>query len=132
MACGIHITDEERALATAYQRGHRAGYESGLASARGSSELTIEHLRRRVEELEKRLDDATRTYEIAGDQVVTVDGYAYRWRGATPLEVGDRVLVPENWLSALKNGPGPREGTVTALGTTYRGDLQHIVRKLTN
>lgn len=70
-----------------------------------------------------------RIYEIDGDQVVDVGGYAYRWRGKTPLKAGDRVLLPENWLSKIKNGPGAIEGVVTALGTTYRGDLQTIIRR---
>lgn len=41
--------------------------------------------------------------------------------------MGDRVLLPENWLSRMKDGSGPTEGVVTRLGTTYRGELSFIV-----
>ncbi|MEU8890417.1 hypothetical protein [Streptomyces sp. NPDC048442] len=80
-------------------------------------------------ELEKQLDDAQRVYEVAGDQVVDVGGYAYRWCGSEPLKIGDRVLLPENYLSRLRNGPGPMLGVVRKLGTTYRGPLADIVRR---
>ncbi|MER6576168.1 hypothetical protein [Nonomuraea sp. NPDC001023] len=38
-------------------------------------------------------------YEINGDQVVEVGEYAYRWHGRPALKVGERVLLPENWVS---------------------------------
>ncbi|WP_233290136.1 hypothetical protein [Kitasatospora sp. MBT66] len=41
--------------------------------------------------------------------------------------MGDRVLLPENYVSRMKNGPGPVIGVVTALGTTYRGTISFIV-----
>ena len=45
-------------------------------------------------------------------QIVTIDtGYAYEWRGRCPLRVGDRVLVPGNYVV----GPDPFEAVVTAL-----------------
>jgi hypothetical protein len=56
--------------------------------------------------------------------------YAYRWRGDSPLAVGERVLLPENWLSRFKDGPGPQQGVVTRLGATYRGELAFIVRRV--
>jgi len=68
-----------------------------------------------------------RVYEIGGDQVVEVGKYAYRWRGNPPLEVGERVLLPENWLSRVKDGAGTYQGVVTRLGATYRGELSFIV-----
>ena len=92
-----------------------------------SAKLQIELLERRVKELEQQLDDEARFYEIGGDQVVEVGRYSYRWRGPTPLQVGERVLLPENWLSRMKEGPGPQVGVVTALGSTYRGELSFIV-----
>ena len=45
-------------------------------------------------------------YEFEGDQVVGVGRYAYRSRGEPPLKVGERVLLPENWVSRVKDGPG--------------------------
>ncbi|PYC77336.1 hypothetical protein C7C46_19025 [Streptomyces tateyamensis] len=114
-------------MAEAHQRGWREGYEQGSKSGAASAKLKIEWLERRVKELEQQLDDATRIYDLDGDQVVQVGRYAYRWRGGEPLEVGDRVRIPENYVSRLKDGPGPTIGVVTALGTTYRGDLSVII-----
>jgi hypothetical protein len=37
------------------------------------------------------------------------------------------VLLPENWISRMKDGPGQYEDVVTQLGTTYRGELSFIV-----
>lgn len=129
VACGAHATDEDRAVAAAHRQGWSEGYEKGCKSGASSAQSKIEWLERRVKELEERLDDATRIHEIAGDQVVGVGGYAYRWRGSGRLEVGDRVLLPENYVSRLKHGPGPTVGVVSALGTTYRGDLSFIVAR---
>jgi len=41
--------------------------------------------------------------------------------------VGERVLLPENWLSRVKDGAGTYQGVVTRLGATYRGELSFIV-----
>lgn len=69
----------------------------------------------------------TRVFAVDGDQVVSVGRYAYRWRGGPPLTVGDRVLLPENWLSRKKDGPGNWVGVITELGTTYTGTLAYVV-----
>ncbi|GHC83929.1 hypothetical protein GCM10007079_25440 [Nocardiopsis terrae] len=130
IACGIHSTERDRAVADAHRSGYREGFESGVRSSKESSKLRIERLERQVEELRQRLDEETRIHEVGGDQVVGVGGYAYRWRGETPLEVGDRVLLPENYVSRMKHGPGPLEATVTVLGTTYQGPLAFVLRRL--
>ncbi len=41
---------------------------------------------------------------------IRVGRYAYLWEGAEPLVPGDRVLLPENWLSRTIHGPGPLRG----------------------
>jgi hypothetical protein len=69
----------------------------------------------------------TPLFQVDGDQVVSVGRYAYRWQGQPALVVGDRVLLPENWLSRKKDGPGNWVGVVTELGTTYSGDLAYVV-----
>ncbi|MGA4545619.1 hypothetical protein ACPA54_37080 [Uniformispora flossi] len=92
--------------------------------------MRIESLERRVRELEQKADEDARYYELDGYQVVQVGRYAYRWRGEKPLEVGDSVLLPENYVSSLKHGPGPFVGTVSALGTTYRGSLSTVIRRM--
>ncbi len=129
VACGTHATEQDKAVAEAHRRGWSEGYKSGSESSSSFSRSRIERLEQRVKELEEQLDGAKRVYEIDGHQVVDVGGYAYRWRGSTPLEVGDRVLLPENYVSRMKNGPGPTLGVVSKLGTTYRGPLADIVRR---
>ncbi|MDQ3760588.1 MAG: hypothetical protein M3460_02470 [Actinomycetota bacterium] len=126
-ACGMHASQHDRELAEVYRRGHGEGFQSGLEMGAGTVKQNVERLERRIQELEQRLDDAARIYEINGDQVIQVGRYAYRWRGDMPLAVGTRVLLPENWVSCMKDGPGPYEGVVTQLGTTYRGELSVIV-----
>jgi hypothetical protein len=64
------------------------------------------------------------------EQIVRVDGgYAYTWPGE-PLAIGDRVLLPENWLSAVKHGHGPFQGTVTGFGTDYDGVMSAVIKKI--
>ncbi|MYX05967.1 hypothetical protein GTW98_03955 [Streptomyces sp. SID8375] len=114
-------------MAEAHRRGWSEGYEAGCESGASSSKSHIAYLEMRVKELEGQLDSARRVYEVDGCQVVQVGKYSYRWCGCDPLEVGDRVLLPENWVSKLKDGPGSTVGVVTKLGTTYRGALSDIV-----
>jgi hypothetical protein len=61
---------------------------------------------------------------------VCVGKYAYLWEGAEPLEPGDRVLLPENWLSRTINGPGPFEDTVTSIDSDYDGPISRIIAKV--
>lgn len=130
-ACKTHTTVEEQAQVDAYQAGYRAGYDTGCESGRSSSAQSTEHLERQIAELKAKLDQATRRYTVEGCQAVTVGGYSYLWAGQPQLEVGDQVLLPENYVSSLKNGPGPYVGTVTELGTTYTGSLSRILRRAT-
>ncbi|MBT2442807.1 hypothetical protein J7E93_22390 [Streptomyces sp. ISL-36] len=127
MACGTHATEQDKAVAEAHRRGWNEGYKSGSESSASFSKSRIERLEQRVKELEEQLDSTRRVYEVNGCQVVEVGGYAYRWRGNDPLEVGDRVLLPENYVSRLRNGPGPTVGVVNKLGIVYRGSLSDIV-----
>ncbi|WP_283136207.1 hypothetical protein [Rhizohabitans arisaemae] len=128
VACGVHATEHDRELAQAYGRGHNEGLR--LGKEKWSGEQRIEWLEQRVKELEALLDEASRVYEVDGDQVVEVGKYAYRWRGSMPLEVGDRVLLPENWLSRMKDGPGAYQDVVTKLGSTYRGEMSRILSRV--
>ena len=65
-----------------------------------------------------------------GKQLVVIDqSLTYSWRGE-PLAVGDRVLLPENYVSAMKFGHGPFSGTVTSLDSTYAGRISEIIRKI--
>ncbi|WP_236241790.1 hypothetical protein [Streptomyces sp. CC228A] len=127
VACGTHATEQDKAVAEAHRRGWNEGYKSEARAAQASPSPGSKRLEQRVKELEEQLDDAKRVYEVDGHQVVDVGGYAYRWCGSKPLEVGDRVLLPENYVSRMKNGPGPTLGVVRKLGTTYQGPLSDIV-----
>lgn len=134
VACKLHASEHDRALAAARKEAWEEGFALGKDLEAGSARTErqeVERRRQRVKELEQQLEDASRYYEINGDQVVEVDGYGYRWTGPDQLEVGDRVLLPENYVSALKHGRGPFAGVVTKLGSTYRGgELSKIIRRL--
>ncbi|MFE2106932.1 hypothetical protein ACFXAF_13815 [Kitasatospora sp. NPDC059463] len=129
-ACKLHTTELEKQLLDAYEQGHSEGYAQGRQSAESLAKLRNEHLEGKVKKLEEQLDAQQRRFEDCGAQVVTVDGYGYRWTGPGRLEVGDHVLLPENYVSALRHGPGPFPGMVTALGTTYSGALSTIVARV--
>jgi hypothetical protein len=90
-------------LSSAYRRVHDEGFEP--AREISSDKARVVWLEVSVLERERKLDDAERYYEFNGAQVVEVDGYAYRWQGDTPPAVGDKALLPQNWLSEFKNGP---------------------------
>ncbi|MFJ8000834.1 hypothetical protein ACIQ7D_27510 [Streptomyces sp. NPDC096310] len=115
-------------MAEAHRRGWSEGHKSGSESSASFSKSRIERLEQRIIEPEEQLDSTRRVHEVNGCQLVEVGGYGYRWRGSDPLEVGDRVLLPENYVSRLKNGPGPTVGLGNKLGTTtYQGSLSDIV-----
>lgn len=129
LACGIHVSPHERELVEAYKRGRNDGYKQAFESAQQISSNQVEWLKRRIEELEQLLDEATRVYEVDGDQLVEVGRYAYRWAGQPRLEVGEHVLLPQNWVSVMTDGPRPTRATVTRLGSTYRGEHARIVSR---
>ncbi|MFB7374182.1 hypothetical protein ACFC0D_30535 [Streptomyces sp. NPDC056222] len=129
-ACKIHTTDHEKQLVDAYEQGLRAGREEGRRQEQQTADIRVENLERQVRTLEEKLDTQNRRFEIDGHQCVTVGRYAYVWTGPGRLKVGDRVLLPENYVSALRQGPGPQPGTVTALGSTYTGTHSKILSRL--
>lgn len=65
-------------------------------------------------------------YGEPGNQLVEIDHkLAYRWGGDVPLEVGEKVVLPGNWV----RGNEPWTGEVTALGTTYDGPVVSVLRR---
>jgi len=134
-ACKTHETPEDAAYREGFQDGERNSREFWFKHSEGMRETWIAEGKRQAHlELERAQKDANLRLTDNGRQVVEVDGYAYTWSGAEPLEVGDRVLLPGNWLSSLKSGPGPFSGTVSQIGTSYTGTLSQIIRReaLTN
>ncbi|MFE9381251.1 hypothetical protein [Streptomyces sp. NPDC006855] len=128
-ACKPHTTDHEKALVAAYQQGLATGRTKEREWRQRTEAAKVEHLERQIRTLREELDAKNRRFDVDGDQAVTVDGYGYRWRGPGRLDVGDRVLLPENFVSALRHGSGPFPGTVTELGTTYTGTLSRIISR---
>ncbi|MER6686337.1 hypothetical protein [Streptomyces olivaceoviridis] len=128
-ACKLHTTDHEQALLAAYRKGLETGRAQERKYASQAQDARIEHLESQIRTLREELDSKSRRFEVDGAQAVTVDGYGYQWRGPDTLAVGDRVLLPENYVSALRHGPGPFPGTVTELGTTYSGALATIISR---
>lgn len=128
-ACKLHTTDHEKALVEAYQTGLETGRKQEREWQQRAEASQVEHLEKQIRTLRDELDAQNRRFEVDGGQAVTVGGYGYRWCGPGTLEVGDRVLLPENYVSALHHGPGSFPGTVTELGTTYTGTLRRIISR---
>ncbi|MDJ1645214.1 hypothetical protein [Streptomyces pakalii] len=113
----------------AYQQGMETGRTKEREWRQRTEAAQVATLERQIRTLREELDAKNRRFDVDGDQAVTVDGYGYRWRGPGRLDVGDRVLLPENHVSALRHGSGPFPGTVTELGTTYTGILSRIISR---
>ena len=131
-ACRLHETPED----IAYREGYATGLKDGSRQRDGEREYWIDAGRRQERadleraEADKRALAAFRLKTDDGGQLVIVDDrYTYRWDGE-PLQVGDRVLLPENWLSAVKHGHGPFPGVITSLGSAYQGELSRVIRKI--
>lgn len=60
-------------------------------------------------------------------QIVEIDDkYAYAWPGRTDLKIGDAVVLPgSSWL-----GSPAWSGRVTKIGTSYRGPVAQILRRV--
>jgi len=62
--------------------------------------------------------------------VVLEGGLTYHWDGEPALEVGDRVLLEENWVSRARQGPGHWTGTVAQLGSDYQGQTRPVLGRV--
>lgn len=127
VACRRHATDSESKLATVRRRSYYDGYRDGGESARDFGRFQIEQLEKQVWELKEAAAPPLRMVDLRGRQIVQIGRYGYTWDGAEPLVVGDKVWLPENYVSRLQNGPGRWRGEVTALGTRYIGALDAII-----
>jgi hypothetical protein len=133
-ACKTHATDHDLALADAFNRGHDAGFNlaKGIWREKSPNDQLL-RAQDRTHKLEEQLRDrrvADHQRQYPGDQIIEINGkLGYRWSGDEPLSIGDRVVLPENWISQMKEGRGSWVGTVTALGSDYDGDMSLVLRR---
>lgn len=116
-ACGTHATDDDRALASRLNAAWRSGLEAGFRSGRDSARCA-ECDARKAEAATARL-----RFTEGGKQIVRFGKYSYVWDGDAPLALGDRCLLPGNWLFKETS-----EAEVTGFGTDYDGALSHVLR----
>jgi hypothetical protein len=129
-ACAIHATPEDRAYAQGWTDGvavGRKGWEDAKEAAKKELRTEIEFQIRREKAVEG--DERNFRTRVRGKQIVSVDVggsrlFAYIWDGE-PLAVGDRVLLPANWLNRR-----PFEGEVAKIGSSYQGEMTGVLRKL--
>lgn len=129
-ACGRHATSEDQAYAQGWTDGEavgRQGWQDAKEAAKSEVRWEIENQIRR----EKAAEEERRNFrtEVGGKQIVSVDiggsrPFAYTW-GGDPLAVGDRVLLPGNWLHR-----NPFEGKVVEMGSSYQDAMVDVLRKL--
>lgn len=116
IACRVHATDDDLLLNAALRARWNSAFMDGFEAGKESAASALQD--------ELRMDDERRKFRHSkgGDQIVVVNGrYTYKWSGA-PLQVGDRVVIPPNWLVGRN-----QVATVTALGSSYDGDVASIV-----
>lgn len=125
--CRLHCSPEElamgRFISRVYWDARRAGREEGEQGAQEE----INRLKKKVAKLQKEEEDRLLRHRVDGDQIVQVDGYAYRWSGdKKPLEVGEKVYIPCSYVDNIRGDHGFKTGTVTGLGTTFQGSLERV------
>lgn len=120
--CKAHSTPEEQDLAQAISKAHYEGMYK-----RDEDEVRFQKKNKeRAAEIEALRRRDLRTIDDEGHQIIKIGNLAYTWDGPRPLRVGDVVTVPGNWMF-----PQRRTEVVTDLGTTYQGDLQHVIQLVT-
>lgn len=124
--CQRHRTDEETALGKFISDVQWNAWREGHSSATALAEQRIKQLGEEIQKLREEKDARDRRFTEGQDQLVEVDGYAYRWHGQPPLEVDEYVMIPCSYVDELQGRVGPKRGRVTALGTTYRGSLSPV------
>jgi hypothetical protein len=115
VACRVHRTESMLFLEQLAEAAYRQGRNEERELNRNV--LKLREQQTKIVQPEIRLTDQ-------GQQAVTCGKLSYKWDGTEPLQVGDIVTVPGNWLFNY-----PRTVEVTELGTSYVGSLQTIIRK---
>ncbi len=138
--CRVRVSESQRACrthSTPEDEAYHAGYEAGWRSAWDAQHSRLEFVReqavaegRRLAKAEIVAEATYRTHTASGHQIVVVGtGLSYAWRGPDPLKVGDRIMLPANYVSEFKHGRGPWEDSVVSLGSSYQGALSYVIRK---
>lgn len=124
-ACRIHLTPHDEEVIAA----HHKGIELGRELERSDLQFKIkQQIQQQVaKELAGRPCIHFKLHNRDGYQIVVVDGYTYLWVGEGELTVGDKVWLPPAYWEPRH--ASDREGTVTALGSDYSGDLVCIQRR---
>lgn len=119
--CALH---GDPLVAARLERAYAFGREAGASSAKWQEH--IEMLNHEIVGLREELRQRDlRTHTTRGHQIVEVGErhLAYAWNGSVPLAIGDEVITPANEFY------GQRVAVVTALGSTYRGELRLLQRR---
>jgi hypothetical protein len=128
--CGVHASQEQKDQWAHDVKLWEAGRRVGVKSAMAVADNTLAHLRQRIAELEAanaahEWVAKAKMRDTDGAQLVTVDGYAYRWTGSPDLQVGDYVKIPGPFWH-----PGTtRVGQVAKLGSVWDGEHVEILRR---
>jgi len=121
VACAAHADERDKQLARDLSEWAIAQYGNGFQDGRDHPEPC----KACQEHAEQQRADRFRLTERGKQIVCCGGGYAYTWDGDEPLAIGDRVLLPGNWLY-----PGPSQDVVRSLGTDYAGPLQRVLRRV--
>lgn len=127
VACRIHADETDIAVRDAFLRGWGQGWTAGCESGRSSAKMDEEF---RLAREQREADERARFRERDQfGQLVVVDNdtgkaLTYRWVGEKDLEIGEMVVVPPNWLVQRS-----RICAVIAIGSSYDGELQNILRR---
>jgi len=123
---GDSAPEINRILTEHYEIRWRAGFDDGFEAGRASVKLALEH-ETRVKAREEQERARFHERDDYGQLVVVSRGkdLTYRWCGDGDLSVGNRVLVPGNWLH-----PTPEICTVTAIGSSFEGDIQSVIGRV--
>lgn len=138
LPCPIHTTPTYQKFSDAF---HRA-YEIGQYDQQQRSQHRIDVLENEInnlkdkiiklEEIQRMSDPNFQTHLPNGDQIVVVEGYSYAWKASKePLQVGEDVVVPSGGVRAMISSlPRTYTGTVTALGSSYIGNLTYVLKRV--
>lgn len=122
--CGVHASEDEIKFGRQVLRAWQGGYRVG-------SRQKTEHLFERITSLSNEIKILKTSSDLrvddGGDQIVEVDGFAFRWSGSPRLALGEMILLAACRHSRRLGYANDWPGKVTALGTRYTGLIQHEV-----